>query len=47
MVFIRLVKELSANLQINIVKSKFLLVLGMSLTNQRVLGVGFEPTSYD
>ena len=47
MVFIRLVKELSANLQINIVKSKFFLVLGMKLKNQQVLGVGFEPTSYD
>ena len=48
MVLSDLSKNYSANLQINIVKSKFfLLVLGMSLTNQLVLGDGIEPTSYE
>lgn len=40
-------KNFYANLQINIVKSKFFLVLGMKLKNQLVLGDGIEPTSYE
>lgn len=38
-------KNFYANLQINIVKSKFFSVLGMKLKNQLVLGDGIEPTT--